>query len=102
MIDTNQYVISYNEQSIILDFGWIELFVPMLDSIVKWMHLQQIKYLFAPHLYPDFISFFGLWDEILDDAALYNLWFWEVVIRHFSMWRYRFMPIADPCSVGSQ
>lgn len=99
VIDTNQYVISFNQQAVILDPGGIELFAPMLDSIVKLMPLEQVKYLFASHQDPDIISSLGLWDQVLDDAALYSPWIWEGFIRHFGMDRIRFMPIADPGGV---
>ena len=95
LIDTNQYVISYDNQAIILDPGGIELFAPMLDGIVKIMPLEQVRYLFASHQDPDIISSLGLWDQVLENAALYSPWLWEGFIRHFGMERIRFEPIPD-------
>ncbi|MDP5137905.1 MBL fold metallo-hydrolase [Rheinheimera baltica] len=99
VIDTNQYVVRFNNEAVILDPGGIELFAPMLDSIVKLMPLEQVKYLFASHQDPDIISSLGLWDQVLENACLYSPWLWEGFIRHFGMERIRFMPIADPGGV---
>lgn len=98
LIDTNQYIISHNQQAIILDPGGIELFAPMLDAIVKLMPLEQIRYLFASHQDPDIISSLGLWDQVLDNVALYSPWLWEGFIRHFGMDNTVFCPIPDPGS----
>lgn len=95
LIDTNQYVICHRGQAIILDPGGIELFAPMLESIVRLMPLEQVQYLFASHQDPDIISSLGLWDQVLTNATLHSPWLWEGFIRHFGMDRIKFAPIAD-------
>lgn len=95
LIDTNQYVITFEDKAIILDPGGIELFAPMLSSIVKLLPLENVKYLFASHQDPDIISSLGLWDQVLDNATLYSPWLWEGFIRHFGMEMITFEPIPD-------
>lgn len=95
IIDTNQYMICNENTAILLDPGGIELFAPMLASVVKEVPLENIKYLFASHQDPDIISSLGMWDQILIDATLYGPWIWESFIRHFGMHNTNYSPIDD-------
>lgn len=95
IIDTNQYLIKSNNEAIILDPGGIELFSPMLASILKHVELEQITTLFASHQDPDIISSLGLWDKTIPNAKLHAPWLWEGFIRHFGMENIEYMPIKD-------
>ncbi|WP_196141018.1 MBL fold metallo-hydrolase [Aliikangiella sp. G2MR2-5] len=95
IIDTNQYMISSGEQSIILDPGGIELFSQMLTSVLRYTTLDNIKALFASHQDPDIISSLGLWDQCLKNSKLYSPWLWESFIRHFGMNNIQYEPIPD-------
>ena len=95
IIDTNQYMVMSNEQSVILDPGGIELFSQMLTSVLRYTKLENITALFASHQDPDIISSLGLWDQCLDNTKLYSPWIWESFIRHFGMNNIEFEPIAD-------
>lgn len=99
IIDTNQYMIVSGDEAIVLDPGGVELFAPMLSSILKYVELEQIKYLFASHQDPDIISSLGFWDKTLVKGKLYSPWLWEGFIRHFGMDNIEFMPIPDSGSV---
>ncbi|MFT4926392.1 MAG: flavorubredoxin [Phenylobacterium sp.] len=95
IIDTNQYMIISGDEAIILDPGGVELFAPMLSSVLKYVELEQIKYLFASHQDPDIISSLGFWDKTLENAKLYSPWLWEGFIRHFGMQHIEYVPIPD-------
>ncbi|CCQ09255.1 CDP-abequose synthase (Fragment) [Pseudoalteromonas luteoviolacea B = ATCC 29581] len=95
IIDTNQYVISSQNEAIILDPGGIELFSPMLAGILKHLDLDNITALFASHQDPDIISSLGLWDKTIPNAKLYAPWLWEGFIRHFGMENISYVPIKD-------
>jgi flavorubredoxin len=95
IIDTNQYMIKSFEEAILLDPGGIELFSPMLASILKHVKLEHVTTLFASHQDPDIISSLGLWDKTLPNATLHAPWLWEGFIRHFGMENISYQPIKD-------
>lgn len=95
IIDTNQYMVISGQQAILLDPGGIELFAPMISSVVKHIPLEQITHLFASHQDPDIISSLGLWDQVLPDATLHSPWLWEGFIRHFGMNNIKYDAIPD-------
>ncbi|MCP5160164.1 MAG: MBL fold metallo-hydrolase [Hahellaceae bacterium] len=95
IIDTNQYMIISQNQSILLDPGGVELFAPMLAAVLKHVPIENITHLFASHQDPDIISSLGLWDQVLPNAKLYCPWLWEGFVRHFGMNNIEFMPIRD-------
>jgi flavorubredoxin len=95
IIDTNQFMITSQQNSMLLDPGGIELFSPMLAAILKYVSIEEITHLFASHQDPDIISSLGLWDEILPHSKLYSPWLWEGFIRHFGMNNIQYMPLRD-------
>jgi len=95
IIDTNQYLIQSGNEAILLDPGGIELFAPMLSSVLKYVPAEGITKLFASHQDPDVISSLGLWDQALPDAELYSPWLWESFIRHFGMNNIAYKAIPD-------
>lgn len=95
IIDTNQYLIVNEKESVLLDPGGIELFSPMLAGVLGHIELDKLTTLFASHQDPDIISSLGLWDKTIPKAKLYAPWLWEGFIRHFGMENIKFMPIKD-------
>ncbi|CAH9061045.1 hypothetical protein PSECIP111951_02405 [Pseudoalteromonas holothuriae] len=95
IIDTNQYLIKSADEAIILDPGGIELFSPMLASLLKHVKLENITALFASHQDPDIISSLGLWDKAVPHATLYAPLLWEGFIRHFGIDNIHYQPIKD-------
>lgn len=95
IIDTNQYMVVTENQAMLMDPGGIELFAPMLASVVKHIPLEQLTHLFASHQDPDIISSLGLWDQTLPSAKLYSPWIWEGFIRHFGMSNISYEAIKD-------
>lgn len=95
IIDTNQYMVRTSHNAILLDPGGMELFAPMLASVLREVPVEQITHLFASHQDPDIISSLGLWDEVLPHAKLHSPWLWEGFIRHFGMKNIEFAQIED-------
>ena len=95
IIDTNQYLIKSAKEAIILDPGGVELFSPMLASVLKHVDLEHVTTLFASHQDPDIISSLGLWDKTVPNAKLHAPWLWEGFIRHFGMENIEYVPIKD-------
>ena len=95
IIDTNQFLITSGDQSILLDPGGIELFAPMLAATLKYVPIDNITHLFASHQDPDIISSLGLWDQVLPNAKLHSPWLWEGFVRHFGMNNIEYAPIRD-------
>ncbi|WP_440905717.1 MBL fold metallo-hydrolase [Catenovulum sp. SX2] len=95
IIDTNQYMLVCGERALLMDPGGIELFAPMLASVLRYASVEHITDIFASHQDPDIISSLGLWDQALPEAVLHSPWLWEGFIRHFGMKNIRYAPIAD-------
>lgn len=95
IIDTNQYMLISEGQALLMDPGGIELFAPMLSSVLKHVELDDIKHIFASHQDPDIISSLGYWDKTLDGATLHASWLWEGFIRHFGMDNIEYSSIPD-------
>jgi flavorubredoxin len=95
VIDTNQYMVKVNGETVLLDPGGIELFAPMLASIVRHTPVEKIVGLFASHQDPDIISSLGLWDKVLPGVKLHAPWMWEGFIRHFGCESIIYQPIPD-------
>jgi len=95
IIDTNQYMIKTKQNALLMDPGGIELFAPMLASVVKAVPIEQITQVFASHQDPDIISSLGLWDQALPTATLHSPQIWEGFLRHFGMNSMKFKGIPD-------
>jgi len=95
IIDTNQYLVTSKNNSLLMDPGGIELFSVMLANVIKEVPVEKITHLFASHQDPDIISSLGLWDQALSTATLHSPWLWESFIRHFGMNNITYAPIPD-------
>lgn len=95
IIDTNQYMVTSENNSLLIDPGGIELFSAMLANVIKEVPVEKITHLFASHQDPDIISSLGLWDQALTTAKLHSPWLWESFIRHYGMKNISYEPIAD-------
>ncbi len=95
IIDTNQYMVTSENNSLLIDPGGVELFSAMLANVIKEVPVEKITHLFASHQDPDIISSLGLWDQALSTAKLHSPWLWEGFIRHYGMKNISYEPIAD-------
>lgn len=95
VIDTNQYLLACGERALLMDPGGIELFAPMLASVLRHVSVEHVTDIFASHQDPDIISSLGLWDQALPNARLHSPWLWEGFIRHFGMNNIEYVAIKD-------
>ena len=95
IIDTNQYMVRHGDRVLLIDPGGVELFAPMLSSILRDVPIAHVTDLFASHQDPDIISSLGLWDQVLDNAKLHGPWLWEGFLRHFGMNNIEYVPVRD-------
>jgi flavorubredoxin len=95
IIDTNQYMIQNGNRTLLLDPGGIEIFAPMLASVLKFADINDVTDLFASHQDPDIISSLGMWDQVLPNAKLHSPWLWEGFVRHFGMHNIEYCGISD-------
>lgn len=95
IIDTNQYIVTTADRTLLIDPGGIELFSQMLASVLNYAEIDTITDLFASHQDPDIISSLGLWDQALPHARLHAPWIWEGFLRHFGCNRIEYVPIPD-------
>lgn len=95
IIDTNQYLISDGERSLLMDPGGIEIFSAMLAAVLRHTRLEALTDLFASHQDPDIISSLGLWDQAIPQATLHAPWLWEGFLRHFGLNHIRYDPLPD-------
>lgn len=83
VIDTNEYVISCGDESIILDPGGTEVFPYVLSAVSESFNLKHITKFFCSHQDPDIFSSLPLWMSICPDAKIYLPWLWSDFIAHF-------------------
>jgi flavorubredoxin len=95
IIDTNQYVVRTAKRCLLIDPGGIELFAPMLASVLHHAPVEEITDIFASHQDPDIISSLGLWDQALPHAKLHAAALWEGFLRHFGCESIEYVPIPD-------
>ncbi len=96
LIDTNEYLISYNGKSILTDPGGMEIFTSVFASICEATNPDDIVALFASHQDPDIISSLSLWLEYKPELTCYLPWLWTGFIPHFGGDKNTFIPIPDP------
>lgn len=95
LIDTNEYLISYNGKSILTDPGGIEIFPAVFTAISSVENPESLTALFASHQDPDIISSLSMWLEFNPALPCYIPWLWAGFIPHFGGNKETFIPIAD-------
>ncbi|MBK8187775.1 MAG: MBL fold metallo-hydrolase [Cellvibrio sp.] len=95
LIDTNEYLISYNGKSILTDPGGIEIFSAVFTAISSVENPESLTALFASHQDPDIISSLSMWLEFNPALPCYIPWLWAGFIPHFGGNKETFIPIAD-------
>ena len=96
LIDTNEYLITSNNEIILADPGGMEIFPVVFSAICREYNPSQIKALFASHQDPDIISSLSLWLSINRDIKCYTSWLWAGFIPHFGGQKETFIQIPDP------
>jgi flavorubredoxin len=95
LIDTNEYLISYHQQSLLTDPGGMEIFPSVFAAICAVSNPEEIVALFASHQDPDIISSLSLWLEFNPELPCYLPWLWAGFIPHFGGDKDTFVPIPD-------
>lgn len=95
LIDTNEYLISVNDDAILTDPGGMEIFPAVFSAISNSVDPSSIKKLFASHQDPDIISSLSLWLDYNPNLKCYLSWLWASFIPHFGGNDETFIPIPD-------
>lgn len=95
LIDTNEYLISYQGKSLLTDPGGVEIFPAVFSAIAQAGKPEQICALFASHQDPDIISSLSMWLELNPVLPCYVPWLWAGFIPHFGGNKETFRPIPD-------
>lgn len=95
LIDTNEYLITDGEQSLLCDPGGLEIFPAVFATVSGECDPHGIAALFSSHQDPDIISSLALWLEFNPQIRCYTSWLWAGFIPHFGGTRETFVPIAD-------
>ena len=95
IIDTNEFLISHNGQSLLTDPGGMEIFHAVFSAIAEVDNPENIAALFASHQDPDIISSLALWLEFNPAIKCHLSWLWAGFIPHFGGNGETFMSIPD-------
>ncbi len=95
LIDTNEYLISNGEQSLLTDPGGMEIFAAVFSAISAKYDPRNITALFASHQDPDIISSLALWLDFNPELRCHLSWLWASFIPHFGGKADTFMSIPD-------
>lgn len=95
LIDTNEYLISNHQQSLLTDPGGMEIFPAVFAAICAVANPEDIVALFASHQDPDIISSLSLWLEFNPQLHCYLPWLWTEFVPHFGGNKSTFFAIPD-------
>ena len=95
IIDTNEYVVSHGDDSILLDPGGNEVFPAVFSALSNECDVRKISRIFASHQDPDIVSSLALWLEFNPAMKCYVSWLWQSFIPHFGGDAGTFIAIPD-------
>ena len=95
LIDTNEYLITYGEDAILLDPGGSEVFPAVFSALSTVYDARRLDKVFASHQDPDIISSLALWLEFNPKIKCYISWLWQSFVPHFGGSPETFVPIPD-------
>ncbi len=96
VIDTNEYLVSYGENALLLDPGGTEIFPRVVTAVGEVIPLDRLTALFGSHQDPDILSSLPLWMGLCPEAKIYLPRMWSGFISHFGHeYVGRFCPIPD-------
>jgi len=95
VIDTNEYLVCADGESIILDPGGIEIFPAVFSAVCEVFDPTEIKTVFASHQDPDIISSLSMWMEANPALKCYISRLWSPFIPHFGGTDETFINIPD-------
>jgi flavorubredoxin len=95
LIDTNEYLVINNGESLLTDPGGSEIFSAVFAAISMEYDPSRIRALFASHQDPDIISSLSLWLEFNPELKCHLSWLWESFVPHFGGDDTTFISIPD-------
>lgn len=105
LIDTNEYVISDGDVSVLTDPGGQEVFPAVFAAISEGWDPRKIQSIFSSHQDPDVISSLAMWLEFNPKLKCYASWLWCSFIPHFGGDEGTLVPVADeggPLPLGAR
>lgn len=96
IIDTNEYLISSQNEAILLDPGGMEIFPNVLAAVSESIEIKSITAYLCSHQDPDIMSSLPLWMELTPKAKIYLSWLWGGFVSHFgNEFSKNFVPVPD-------
>lgn len=95
LIDTNEYLISRSDLSILTDPGGQEIFPAVFSALSEVADPSKLTHIFASHQDPDVISSLALWLAVRPEIKCYASWLWCSFIPHFGGAPDTFIPVPD-------
>lgn len=95
LIDTNEYLVMSDGESMLCDPGGVEIFPDVFSAISRHCNPAELRWLFASHQDPDIISSLALWLEFNPELRCYSSWLWTSFIPHFGGSGTTFIAIPD-------
>ncbi len=95
LIDTNEYLVTYGGQGLLVDPGGLEVFPAVFSAVATNFDPSAISAIFASHQDPDVISSLALWLEFNPQMRCYISWLWTSFVPHFGGNASTFAPIPD-------
>lgn len=104
LIDTNEYLVTDGQHSLLADPGGMEVFPAVFSAISAECDPSSIGHLFASHQDPDIVSSLALWLDFNPAMRCYISWLWASFIPHFGGDASTFVAIPDagmPITLGT-
>lgn len=95
LIDTNEYLVTYDSRGLLLDPGGAEIFPAVFSAMSAEFDPSALSGIFASHQDPDICSSLALWLEFNPDMHCYVSWLWSGFIPHFGGRADTFVSIPD-------
>lgn len=95
LIDTNEYLLAYDGQGLLLDPGGAEIFPAVFSACSADFDPSALVGIFASHQDPDIVSSLALWLEFNPKMRCYVSWMWSGFIPHFGCGAETIVSIPD-------
>lgn len=95
LIDTNEYLVTVDDDAILLDPGGAEIFPSVFSALSAEHDPRRIQRIFASHQDPDIVSSLSMWLEFNPSIKCYISWLWASFVPHFGGNKETFVPIPD-------
>ncbi|QLI81785.1 MBL fold metallo-hydrolase [Chitinibacter fontanus] len=83
LIDTNEYVVTTGEDSLLCDPGGAEVFPAVFAALSEVIDPRTVHRIFSSHQDPDVISSLGLWNDFNPTIKCHVSGLWAGFIPHF-------------------